>query len=76
MKKVLEEFLVRDGESRDIVVDLANKMGIVVQVAYLNSNELEKDFFALTVINKKEQRIMINAGKIKNAETRRFVLAY
>lgn len=76
MEKILKEFLNDDGESRDIVVDLANKMGIFVQTGYFQPTELGKDFFALTIIGKREKKIMINVNKIKNDDTRKFILAY
>ena len=76
MEEILKEFLIDDEESRDIVEDLANKMGVFVQVGYFKSTELGKDFFALTIVNKREKKIMINVNKIKNEDTRKFILAY
>lgn len=75
MEKILKEFLIDDEELRDIE-DLANKMGVFVQVGYFQSTELGKDFFALTIVNKREKKIMINVNKIKNEDTRKFILAY
>ena len=35
-----------------------------------------KDFFALTIANKLEKKIMVNVNKLKNDNTKKFILAY
>ena len=76
MEEILKEFLNDDGEKRDIIEDLANKIGIFVQVGYFQPTESGKDFFALTIANKREKKIMINVNKLKNDDTKKFILAY
>ena len=76
MEKILKEFLNDDGEKRDIIEDLANKIGVFVQVGYFQPTELGKDFFALTIANKLEKKIMVNVNKLKNDNTKKFILAY
>ena len=74
--KILDDFLLDDGEKRDIIGDLANNLGVIVEIVRADFNDEERDFFAGTIINEKARKIVVDIGKIKNYDTRRFIVAY
>lgn len=74
--KILDDYLVDDNREHDIIVDLANKLGIDVNIVYSTYNDFDKDFFALTIFNSSERIIMINVEKINSIDVRNFILSY
>ena len=78
-KKVLEilnEYLKDDGKERDIIRDLVNKLGITVFNAYTDINGIDKDFFAVTIIDSQTRMIILNKTKLNDMDNLKFVLAY